>query len=945
MRWFHRIADGRPERMAEILEEHGLTPDQWRTGLGEVTAVPGEPLPTWVQDAMALLQLVGSEAELPEPPRLREVAGDGLPAWVDPDQPWRFSAGFGDWLAAARRDVGCWSTAAPISTSAQHQLVLDLARRQLAVSGPLLMEAATGRGSDDLLFAADPRGDWEALWVGYPVVARLLATAWRQWREATAELCRRIAADLPILSPGVVVTAISVSDGDQHCGGRSVARLTLSDDSSIFLKPRSDGLHRLLAGVLAKVDAVGAPLGLRLPAVTGRDGYAWAREVRRGDCADDQAVDAYFRRAGALLRVAQALGATDLHHENFVPTPDLPVLVDLETVVAPGPLRTAAREDPVSARLADTPGPTSMVTSVVSGAPGRGTADIGALAGPGQALTPYAVRVLVQGEHGPTLRSNRVPLANGAALPRRWGRPVALRGHEQALIDGYAEAQARLELLAVTDHLPPSDPEPVVRFVARPTRTYARLLTQSTAPNALLDGVERELILERLYLATGTAPQGLIACEVEAMRDLDVPLFSVPFTGTDLVSDRGAILSDALTETPERRTRRRLRAVAGQSEHVDDLRATLFAMDPDERSDVGLDAQYAGHTGLDREPVALLLDRAIDVGDGTLAWIGLEHDPNRNRWTFGRMSAGLLGQAGIGLALAMAAGPTAGSSAVHTEPPAGCAAAARAALLGSVDRMGRGDQGPADAFSGPAGVLYAAAVAARLLGDVALLDAARSLVVSCLRAARRNEPSLVIDGTAGAILALLQLPEDAAVADALSELADLNDLADPNELAEVDELAELQQEDVDAPDCWSASLPSRAWGAGLARHRLARVRPSSKRLALPIPISPGDAIASATLAPPVWSGQDVPTTATLRTLLDQGVLAQAALRFGDDDRWAVRRDRIRATIAGRRAAGGRWSAPLLAPDSAWLSAVHGLPALAMLCADPGPDHPIARALT
>ena len=339
-----------------------------------------------------------------------------------------------------------------------------------------------------------------------------------------------------------------------------------------------------------------------------------------------------------------------------------------------------------------------------------------------------------------------------------------------------------------------------------------------------------------------------------------------------------------------------------------------------------------GHRPVDRsEPVALLLDRAIDVGDGTLAWIGLEHDPNRNRWTYGPLGAGLTGQAGIGLALATVA-------ALAADAPAGCAAAARAALLGSVQRIGRGDSGAADAFGGPAGVLYATAVAARLLNDAVLLDAARSLVDPCLVAARRNQPSIVIDGAAGAILALLQLPDTAAVADALTELAELT------------ELTQHAPADVDAPDSWSASLPSRSFGIALGRHRLAGIRepdgenPGGGRT-MPAPVHPGDQIACATMHPPHAPNGQVSADASLRELLDHAALAQAAVQSSPDESWVARRDRVVDVVMTRRARIGRWAAPLITPDAALLSGVHGMAALSMLCADLGPAVPIARALT
>jgi hypothetical protein len=808
-RWIDRVADGDRIRATAILAERGLSVESWRLAQAHVTAVPGQPQPEWARDARRLLELVGTEAVPIAAPRLRDVAGDGLPAWVDGEQPWRFHAGFADWLTEAGRRVGDWCAGAPIAATARRDLVLDLARRLLGVSGPLLMAVSAARRGDDPLFGTDPRADWELLWLSHPVVARLLAVGWRQWRRTTAELCARIAADLTDLCPGATVHRIESSGGDQHDGGRSVARLRLSDGSSVFLKPRADGLHRVLQGVLDRVEGAGPrPFGLRLPEISERAGYTWVREVGRADCPDDDAVAGYFRRAGALLRVVQALGATDLHHENFVPTADQPVLVDLETVVAPGALRPAEGDpDPIATRLADTPGPTSMVTTVVAGPPGRSAADLGALAGPAQTLTPYAVRTLTAGADGPELRQTRVPLGNGTALPTRAARPVPVRGHRSALLDGYAEAQRRLARLAGLAAQPGPElrgpgAEPVVRVVVRPTRTYARLLATSTSPGALVDGVDREHVLETLYRATGTAPVALIAAEVESLRDLDVPLFSAAFDSTDLIGGPTRVLPDVLTESAADRTRRRLAGVRDDPGHLEDLQATLFAMDPVGDRPIGARPAVV-------DPVQTLLDRSIALSDGSLGWIGLEHDANRNRWHHGRLGPGLSGQAGVGLALAAA----------------GQRAAAHAALLGCQARMGTGAGGPTDAFGGPAGLLYATAAAARLLDDPALLELAYGLLAPSLRAARRDEPAITVDGTAGAILALRLLPETAAVTEARAELSSL--------------LARSRPGETDPPDRWAATLASRADGRAWAADSTA-ARPYRKPAPAPVldPVMP-----------------------------------------------------------------------------------------------------------
>ncbi len=564
-----------------------------------------------------------------------------------------------------------------------------------------------------------------------------------------------------------------------------------------------------------------------------------------------------------------------------------------------------------------------MVTSAVDGPPGRASADLGALAGPDEMLTPYAVRTLVSGASGPELQGGRVLMANGTALPLVDGRRVRLRGHEDAPIDGYAEVQQRLERLAASEQWAEGwasgeGREPEVRVVVRPTRVYARLLAQSTTPAALVDGIERELVLDRLRLATGTAPVGLIDSEVDAMRDLDIPLFTSPFASTDLLSDRGDVMPDALQESSADRMGRRLAAVAERDDQLDDLRATVFAMDPCEPPPTPPLPASAASDAIDvlREPVDVLLRGVIREESGSVAWIGLEHDPTRYRWAVGRLGPGLTGQAGVGLALAAVV-------ALRSDADPTCREVARAALLGSAARIANLKHGPTDAFTGPSGVAYAAARAGVLLDDEELIDAARSLIDSCLAAARTDQPCSVIDGPSGGILALLHLPRDGRVDAAIDELVALLDAVP------------AEEQDVDAPDVWTMSLPSRAAGRALARHRLGLPQAEGPELD---GVRIGDAIVPGLLdSRATWLAPS--PTGTLRELLDRAVVAQVA-----DGVHGEARDDAVAALVEHRQRYGRWAAPLLAPDSMWPSGVHGMAALAMLSPDLGTEVPKVRAL-
>ena len=520
-----RIADGRPERVAEILAEHGLTLEQWRAGLGDVIGVPGEPLPG-VGAGRADPARSGAAPSRDPHPVPRSARGrrrrDCPTGWT-PTSPGVSTRASGiGWppppatstlgrLRTDRRDgpPRPGSRPRPATTRGQ-RTAADAGRRRAGHrttrSSPPT-RAATGR-------RCGPRIPWSA---------RLLATVWRQWRETTAELCRRIAADLPEVCPGAEVARIELSAGDQHCGGRGVARLRLSDGTSVFLKPRSDGLHRSARrpcwiGSTRPGHRSGSALRTAFRTSSSAMGTRGYGRSRSADCPRRAPVSTPTSGGPArLLRVLQAMGATDLHHENFIPTTHLPVLVDLETAVGPGP--RCARQQPddaVPARGCRTPPGRQAWSPASSPVPraGRGRHRRTGRSGRDRA-TPYAVRMLVPDDR--RARSCAAPAhrwSTAAPCRRAPGEPVALRGHEQALIDGYADAQRRLEPhTAWPPTAPPTsalEPNPRPRGPVRgPADPDLRPpAAQSTAPAALVDGVEREFVLELLYRADRHRPAG-----------------------------------------------------------------------------------------------------------------------------------------------------------------------------------------------------------------------------------------------------------------------------------------------------------------------------------------------------------------------------------------------------------------------------------------------------
>ncbi len=836
--WLSLCAKGKPERGLEILSARGLTEEQWHQALSDVELIDG-PQPAWALAAAELLMLRDTPTDLPAP-ALGTVTGEGLPAWVDPDQPWRFYPGFAGWMQHARGLMDSWSDR--LSDTARERFVVQLLRRWLPICGPTLMD-----NPDQF----DTGPGWEGLWRQHPVMARLMAVVWLQWHTATREVLQRIGefdAD---------VADVGLADGDLHHGGRSVTRVEFTDGTVWYLKPRPEGVHPVVTAVLQEVDT-----SLTLPECRLHPTYVWAKAVETADC-DDLA--AFWWRAGASLRVFQAFGATDLHHENFVPSATMPVLVDVETVIGASP-------DPDT----DVPSATSMVSSFTDGPPGTASVDIGAMAGPAIGLTPYGVPQLQMGSEGPVLRSVRAEMGNGQALPRVAGRPVGVAEHVADVYAGYLAADAQLASLTPPD----AASDAVVRLVPRATQIYSRLMEQSLKPENLTDGVDRDLVLERLWLALGNTTADVIEAEQLALRELDVPLFHVRVADGLAFSERGQRASGLDTKPPMDAWTSRTAARASRG---DELRAALFCASPDARWEA---------SGELRDPVELMLAAA------DRHWLGLDFDPGRYRWAQQRMGPGLMGVAGVGLALAAHA-------ALAGDPHPRSADVARNALLECAERMSRRAAfNAADAFTGPSGVVYALGVAHRLLADASLLNAALEL----LPMLNAGPDARVISNLAGARLALLQLPDRPQVQFTKARLTAASDSCGGDVRS----------------NRFTACLPGYEAGYFLLGEQR---EPGT---------NPGDAVARAAR----WQ----PPTNLPEDPLDAAAVAQAAWQSTGDQDWLHTLREVRESIHHAVATHGSWRPGSLAPDSWMLNAFHGMAAIAMLDLAEHPEAPNVRVL-
>jgi type 2 lantibiotic biosynthesis protein LanM len=642
---------------------------------------------------------------------------------------------------------------------------------------------------DDLL-----NGGLRRLWLEYPALARLVATAIESWVDATGDLVERLAADAPAISSwlpiGVSFEVCAVEGllSDSHNRGRSVSILTLSQGVRVVYKPRSVANEAAWFGLIDWLNRRQAPQPLPTLGVLDRSSYGWMEFVAAAPLADRAAAERYYFRCGMLVALSYVVGVNDLHFENLIAAGDQPVLVDLETILCHSPVETisgSATDDILRTVFFESPLRTGLLPRWQTG---QGTAvDVSGLG----AVEMQRSRVPVP--QWKNINSDLMTLdyqvVEGAGVTNVAildGKTLSPNDYLDRITRGfqamYRSLVANREgLLGSGGPLGPMSGLKV-RFIFRATALYLMTMKGSRRPHLLRNGADRSIHLEPIaapLVASAKKPAGwpLVAWERLAMEIEDCPYFVAPVTSTLIEGPPGGI--DGLLEAPcYRQMVERLRRL--DEEDLDNQLALVRASF-DSRIAIAMHGgpRAASESGPELSDATTLtpsgfLEEAVRIGEMILSksvtakgraphWVTLRHLPGPDKNQLDPISPDLFeGRAGIALVMALL-GRISGT-AKFTEA-AQLLVRAMAAEIEALDPRYMPEDTLVHGLTGVASLVYAFACLAESLGMPECLDvarrAARFLTEEAIAADTRFD---ILSGAAGSILSLIRLGDDEALA-------------------------------------------------------------------------------------------------------------------------------------------------------------------------------------
>ena len=802
-RWRQQRPFDRREILERRLRLEALTESEFASLLAAPCAAPGvegDTPPSWVT-AVGRAQAGASAAPIASQPRGEDAVGTELArAFVEPFVVPGLSALF----TRARRirelhpdapfdperatrlfEPALWSQL--INRSLKVAILeLNVAR----VHGALTGDTPQERYADfaRLLRTTDLR---QRILEEYPVLARLLVTASRHWEDFAAEFLHHLACDVEQLfekfadgeSLGTL-SELTAGAGDTHRHGRSVIVAAFTSGRRIVYKPRSLAVDLCFERLVAWVNARGQSPPLHAVRTVSGETHGWAEFAVPAPCVAPREISRFYERFGSYLALLHALEATDFHYENVIASGEHPMLIDLEALCHPRSAAPPQLDDP------EWIGWSALHHSVLRAGvlPFRafGNAessglDMSAVGGGGVQRTPNRFPVVVgAGTDQMRLVRDFVDLPASHNRPSLGDEVADPARHTDRILAGFTSTyqllmRHRQELLA--------DGGPIRRFAAapirvvlRPTRQYALILLESFHPDVLRDALDRDRLLDRLWVAVPARPEleSVVGYEHADLVAGDVPLFTSRPDSRDLETTHGQRVANFFEQSG-------LDAVIARVESLSDddlvrqqwvIRASLVGLAPGRHAAERTVTEQEHHVAPGVPATAPSTDTCIGAAvrvasrisalalrqHDRISWLGLTLARERE-WVIQPVGSDLYGGTlGIAFFLAYLADITGDRQQEQLARDVVAQVVSRTRLLLEVDQSDAAlTPGAIGAFGSLGGAIYTLSHLGVLWRDVALLDIAEAVATRVRAEAAVDRHLDVISGNAGLILALAAL--------------------------------------------------------------------------------------------------------------------------------------------------------------------------------------------
>lgn len=503
----------------------------------------------------------------------------------------------------------------------------------------------------------------------YPVLTRRLAETTLMWIAFINEFFDRLKKDAPELQhllPGPdldKITAIQSSLSDRHNYGRVVLGLRFGSGRRLIYKPKDLSSESAYGGLLLWLQQHHAPGKFLALKGLYKEGYGWVVASEPAPCQSIEEVRQFYFSLGALLALFHGIGGNDAHGGNILACGQFPVLIDLETILAPQIAAFIGSDNDSASTIATrrfwdwSVTRTAILPRWTSDNPEQ--SDLSAGLRDTEEIPSVVLKAIeFHNTDRMAMVERRVKGQKPLNVPEFQGKLVPATGHVDSVVSGFRAMYGFL--MANRDAiLSPGGPLESfstlpLRFVFRNTYVYAAVIRKLRRTECLKDGKESSIQASALFkfaLHQSEKPPvwPLVVQEVRSLLRGDIPIFNFHSNSEALELEEGERIEQFFAQPAFTQMGLRLRDLSSVDEQLQIcyIRSSFrcgFAVEPilnETAAPAGLNAgEGVGRLVQAALEIALRIrESAIKGQDGSVTWVTRGFDPNAQKWKVRPMDA------------------------------------------------------------------------------------------------------------------------------------------------------------------------------------------------------------------------------------------------------------------------------------------------------------------
>ncbi|BCZ44258.1 type 2 lantibiotic biosynthesis protein [Clostridium gelidum] len=340
------------------------------------------------------------------------------------------------------------------------------------------------------------------------------------------------------------IKEMHMGEGDTHNNGKTVVKLVFDTNITIMYKPHNLDIDKKYNEFIQWINDLkivnDSRENLLAAKVYTTKDSGWTEFIEYMECEKEEELQCFYYRVGKLLCLLHTLNGNDMHYENLIAHKDMPVLIDLETLLHPdlySNYSTQSAMEVAIKEVRESVTSTHLLPSKIINTKNDKILDIGGLGASEEQEAPFIGKFIEN--YGTD--EVKIAKAYGKILPKKNNptyeeKKVDAKKYREEIICGFKNMYTWiLENKDMYENKVQSLFENCeIRALYRATNVYAQLLMSSFHPDLLTNYADRYVFLHRIAIDYKEKNHKIINLEIKDIMQGDIPCFTAHVNGKQI---------------------------------------------------------------------------------------------------------------------------------------------------------------------------------------------------------------------------------------------------------------------------------------------------------------------------------------------------------------------------------------------------------------------------